>query len=1234
MPTFAWILDRPSWPAAAGDIVLKVAFLFAVAWLAAVLLGRSSAAVRHRVWCLAFCGALLAPLLAAIVPEWRLPILPPARQNVLSGEKSVLAVPAGKEPASSQGEAISEDVLAPQPIGEMPLAANSQTAGNAATTAQPESAMANAGRATRLARLLAAAWAAGCALSALPLLTSPFRKRRLLSVARPPGNAMCQALSGECRARLGLRRSVRLFELDQEVVPMAWGVLRPLILLPASCAAWSEQRFRAVLLHELAHVKRLDLPLQVLARAACAVYWFNPLVWYGLRRLGIERERACDDCVVQAGERASDYAAELVQIAEVHRGLRLTATVAMARTSRLEDRVRCLFDRKRSHLPLTRAWAAGLSLAAGLVVLLTAAAHLLPREAAGDETARDAAAADETAPAGKGDVVAESPDPAQVRQKIAALAAPDETAPVDERAVNWLSQRRDQILPQLIAALDDKNSEVAQQCLEILRNAAPSNELTAALIAKAGDARSPLRYRALRQLETSAADPRVSRLLDQASTESESFPDPLVRARWAWLAGHPERATRILEPAVRQIQDASYESLETIRLLGEIAEPSSARLLMPIAAGDRWGLAAEAYKALAKIDPANHGLTEDQAALLNEWRVFKESREHFRQRMDELSRLNVKEVRPFVLQMLRDKDHAAQEAALSILAVWKDAEALPRIRDLLHDTRSNHRQQAVEAFLAIDDGQQAQDEILDLLKNGDEFANEAVVRGIAAAAIPVDRKLNMLRAAGQRTKTPNAVPQALRFLMHQDSDIYELLAPLMDGESDLPTMAGYCEVAALHKERQFAAQIRRAMQLLSSEPTVSAGGDNTGPDAAWAAQTILSAVSAYELQDLSPEVRKLMRSRNAAIRTAAQAAGARLGVAGAMNDLYAQLGATDAAVRAQAALALSAIRAANDSDRAAREDAILSNLGKPSEDYALRVLVTCGGEKSVKALERLLDQPDAQRAVHAAWVLAQLPGQAKIGEGADAATVANKGVRRLAICGLFHHQMYQQGSGIDFQIAPGLAFHQTMSRLNPDPKAYAEGEGPVRIPDKLLELFDWDDAEQQFAIRCYQLAEIGGSAYDVDVEFLQRVKTSGAPAFNRTHLPLLKEIAAQDSHVVRLLVRGQAVAHFEYRQLAAQAIAAITEEAAAYVGLAGERLDSKAYPGPYRDQDQLLAKFLVDRIQKCRLPSNPQKDAEWRRIETFKVNALQLKENFGERVLNAVRQEAERRKVGTKNILP
>jgi hypothetical protein len=129
------------------------------------------------------------------------------------------------------------------------------------------------------------------------------------------------------------------------------------------------------MLHELAHIRRRDCQMQLLAHLALALHWLNPLAWLAARRLRIERERACDDHVLSCGTRASDYADHLLQIA---RGLLAGAepgwaAVGMARTTNLEGRVAAILDpRNPRRLPDRRTTM--LAFVTTLVLLLPLAA--------------------------------------------------------------------------------------------------------------------------------------------------------------------------------------------------------------------------------------------------------------------------------------------------------------------------------------------------------------------------------------------------------------------------------------------------------------------------------------------------------------------------------------------------------------------------------------------------------------------------------------------------------------------------------------------------------------------------------------------------------------------------------------------------------------------------------------------------------------------------------------------
>jgi hypothetical protein len=114
---------------------------------------------------------------------------------------------------------------------------------------------------------------------------------------------------------LRINRSLCFVESAKVSVPLVLYLWRPVIVMPEAAAEWPWGRVRAVLLHELAHIKRNDVHIQTLAQMACAAYWFNPLVWFAANQLRLECERACDDSVLIGGTSGADYATHLFEIA-------------------------------------------------------------------------------------------------------------------------------------------------------------------------------------------------------------------------------------------------------------------------------------------------------------------------------------------------------------------------------------------------------------------------------------------------------------------------------------------------------------------------------------------------------------------------------------------------------------------------------------------------------------------------------------------------------------------------------------------------------------------------------------------------------------------------------------------------------------------------------------------------------------------------------------------------------
>ena len=385
-------------PATASSVLLDVLVKATALLIAAVILDRllrkASAALRHRMWCLTFVGLLALPLLAAILPAWRIPILPQVVESVAetSAEPNVQETNPNLsviQPPGDSSDAVELIPLEPKAFSKSPervitadLRPKAQDSISAdtehdlsptiapASLSQPEVASAP----VPWTLIGVSAWCLGTLFTIWPLLPGFMRinylRRASQKVDLTEEASWLQALS----ARLGLNRNVRLFETARSIVPVTWGVLWPVVPVPKSWREWSSERRELVLLHELAHVKRFDVGYQIIARLSCAFYWFHPLAWYGLRKLRIERELACDDCVLSTGAQPTAYARELVDMAKQYQSLSLPTTVAMAHTTKLEERVRCLLDRARSRGPLGRVRA---SLLLGVATLLVTAVAMV-----------------------------------------------------------------------------------------------------------------------------------------------------------------------------------------------------------------------------------------------------------------------------------------------------------------------------------------------------------------------------------------------------------------------------------------------------------------------------------------------------------------------------------------------------------------------------------------------------------------------------------------------------------------------------------------------------------------------------------------------------------------------------------------------------------------------------------------------------------------------------------------
>jgi TonB family protein len=133
--------------------------------------------------------------------------------------------------------------------------------------------------------------------------------------------------------------------------PVAWGILRPRVLLPASSLLWSSERLDIVLAHETTHVDGRDCLWQFLAQCVAALYWFHPLAWKLFANLREDTEFYCDEVLLALGYRPSAYAETLLAFANApsHFDRLCPVTVAVARRTTIGRRIQRILSMDSRH---------------------------------------------------------------------------------------------------------------------------------------------------------------------------------------------------------------------------------------------------------------------------------------------------------------------------------------------------------------------------------------------------------------------------------------------------------------------------------------------------------------------------------------------------------------------------------------------------------------------------------------------------------------------------------------------------------------------------------------------------------------------------------------------------------------------------------------------------------------------------------------------------------------------
>ncbi|MBN2131958.1 MAG: M56 family metallopeptidase [Sedimentisphaerales bacterium] len=333
-----------------------------------VIRKRVRATVRYWLWILVFAKLLLPPTLSLPtgIGSWG----PEAVSMQIPALERVSTHTVRPEPAPSPTPEAATTTFASTPTIQ-PLDVRPET-----TVLAPPVAAASTQLTWQAGCLLL--WTVGVLVFGVLVMQRVFFVRWLMAQSGLADPGLLDALES-CRRRLGVRRDIAVRVSPEAFSPAVCGLFRPTILVPAAVLEkLSVDDLRAVLIHEVAHIKRGDLWLHSAQTLLQIVYFYNPFVWLANARVRGIRERAVDETVLVAlGAEAGSYSRTLIDIAEMtffrpNPALRLIG-VAESKKS-LEARIKHMITR-----PIPKSARVG---AVGFLSIAMVAALLLPMAAA------------------------------------------------------------------------------------------------------------------------------------------------------------------------------------------------------------------------------------------------------------------------------------------------------------------------------------------------------------------------------------------------------------------------------------------------------------------------------------------------------------------------------------------------------------------------------------------------------------------------------------------------------------------------------------------------------------------------------------------------------------------------------------------------------------------------------------------------------------------------------------
>ncbi|HKY60740.1 MAG TPA: HEAT repeat domain-containing protein [Gemmatimonadota bacterium] len=740
------------------DALVKGTALLIVIFGLAAVSGRWSAATRHLLWCFGLVGLLILPALSSVTP-WHLPVLPPVEGAAIGEILPTTAPEAARDRTATGAEGsvleAGDPVFPPASALRAPIATPEAGEGGDLPLGFGD--------------VLLAIWVAGAILILARLVAGLVTLRRYTVRACPASGERWEEACEWARSRLLLDAPVRLLVTGEVAMPLAAGVLRPTVLMPEEAEGWPEARRRAVLLHELAHVKRRDIVPHLMAWVVCAVWWFHPLAWSAARRMRSESEKACDDLVLKVGTRASRYADDLLDIVTRAGAVRAPAAVVpLAQRSEFEGRILAILepDRRRQAASVTHAALVALAVALFAVPLAAVAPGVVDSKPASIEP---------------GDRAEEK----SLGEKIAATFRGEPDLDKDKDAdkdkdidyeIEESSASGPSSVPEIVISGLESWGDLGGQTEQRFGG---DSRAVVALITALSDDDPNVRLSAAETLGK-FGDPRAVQALIQALRQD---PDPKVRAMAAWALGEIEdpAAVSALSTALREDDDPVVR-VHAAEALGNIEDALAIGVLGDAVKDTEVQVRRAAVEALGNMDDARvvplivPSLRDDDVQVR-------------RSAADALGNNESAAAVEPLIAATRDPDIEVRISAIQALGNQGDARAEAVLLDALADERADVRREAIDAIGNLDLGR-APRQVIDAVRDPDREVRYEAVDALGnfedPAAVPVlleivrgstDRELQYEALdALSNISSPAAYDALIPLLQHEDPKVRQLAA--------------------------------------------------------------------------------------------------------------------------------------------------------------------------------------------------------------------------------------------------------------------------------------------------------------------------------------------------------------------------------------------------------------------------------------------------------------------------